>query len=84
MAANPSEGSPVSITRYHYKGQTVYYMTAHCCDKYNIVYDSACNVMGYPDGGFTGRGDGRMTGFKEAATDPEVVWHIKEQDVPRN
>ncbi len=78
MAENPSEGVPQSITRYHYKGQTVYYMVAPCCDKFNIVFDSSCIVLGYPDGGFTGKGDDKMPDFFKEATDGKVVWKKKE------
>jgi hypothetical protein len=77
MAANPSEGLPQSVTRYNYKGQTVYYMVAHCCDKFNIVFDSACNILGYPDGGYTGRGDGKMPDFHDEATEKKIVWEMK-------
>ena len=76
MIAKPSEGSPQSITRYNYHDQTVYYMKAPCCDKYNIVFDSDCNILGYPDGGFTGRGDGKMPGFFKEAKDGKVVWNL--------
>jgi hypothetical protein len=78
MAESPSEGLPQSITRYHYKGRTVYYMVAPCCDKFNIVFDSACIILGYPDGGLTGKGDGKMPGFHNEATDGKVVWKKKE------
>lgn len=74
MSANPAEGSPLSVTRYDYKGKQVYYLVAPCCDKYNIVYDSICHVLGFPDGGFTGRGDGKMTDFKTEATNATVLW----------
>jgi Domain of unknown function (DUF6970) len=74
MAADPGKGSPLSVTRYTYRGQTVYYMVSPCCDKYNVVYDSACAILGYPDGGFTGRGDGNMPGFKNEALNGKVVW----------
>jgi hypothetical protein len=77
MTAN--EGSPVSITRYTYKQQTVYYMVSPCCDKFNVVYDSACNVLGHPDGGFTGRGDGKMPDFKKEAINEKVIWKINKQ-----
>lgn len=77
MAGDSSQGVPQSITRYQYKGQTVYYIKAPCCDKFNIVFDTACNVLGYPDGGFTGRGDGKMPGFKKEATNAKVVWNQK-------
>lgn len=76
MTADPSQGSPLSVTRYTYKGQTVYYLVSPCCDKYNIVYDSACAILGYPDGGFSGRGDGNMPGFKNEAVNGKVVWEI--------
>ena len=77
MAADPNEGSPLSVARYTYKNQTVYYMVSPCCDKFNVVYDRACNVLGYPDGGFTGRGDGKMADFKKEATGGKAIWEMK-------
>ena len=74
MSSDPREGSPLSVTRYTYKKQTVYYIVSPCCDKYNVVYDSLCNLVGFPDGGYTGRGDGKMTDFKNQAMDGQVVW----------
>ena len=79
MTANPDEGSPLSITRYKYKGQIVYYMVSPCCDRFNIVYDKNCKVLGFPDGGYTGKGDGKMAEFKEAATDGKVVWQVNKE-----
>ena len=75
MTSDPSQGTPQSVTRYTYKQQTVYYMLSACCDKYNIVYDSDCNILGYPDGGLAGRGDGKMTDFKDKATYEKEIWH---------
>ncbi len=69
-----TNGSPQSITKYTYKNQEVYYMVSPCCDKYNVVYDSNCNVLGYPDGGYTGKGDGKMTDFKNEASDGKLIW----------
>lgn len=74
MAEDPKEGSPISVAQYTYKNQTVYYMVSPCCDKFNVVYDSACNILGYPDGGFTGKGDGRMNDFKKEAINEKLVW----------
>lgn len=76
MAQEPN-GSPESVTRYNYKQQTVYYMVSPCCDRYNVVYDSACNILGYPDGGYTGKGDGVMTDFKNEATNEKLIWEKK-------
>lgn len=55
-------------------------MVSPCCDKYNVVYDSVCNILGYPDGGITGRGDGKMQDFEKKATDKKVIWQIKKQE----
>ncbi len=76
MAADPNQGSPLSVTRFTYKQQTVYYVVSPCCDKFNVVYDSVCNVLGHPDGGFTGRGDGKMPDFRQEATGEKVIWKI--------
>ena len=72
--SSETNGSPQSVTRYTFNNQTVYYLVSPCCDKYNIVYDSACNTLGYPDGGFTGKGDGKMSDFKTDATNGKIVW----------
>ncbi len=65
---------PRKIVQYDYKGQTVYYVPAICCDFFSDVYDNNCNVIGHPDGGFTGSGDGKMKDFKEVAKNPVVIW----------
>ena len=74
MKNDPSQGEPLSISQYTYKGKTVYYVASACCDKYNIVYDSACNLLGYPDGGYTGKGDGKMSDFYSEAENKKVIW----------
>lgn len=77
LSEDLSEGVPLSVTQFNYQHKNVYYMVAPCCDKYNIVYDSGCNILGYPDGGFTGKGDGKMLNFEKEATDPKVIWEAK-------
>lgn len=77
MSKDPSQGEPLEVRSYSYKQQTVYYIVSACCDKYNIVLDKNCNILGYPDGGFTGKGDGSMTDFRNVATDEKVVWTKK-------
>lgn len=77
MSEDQYEGMPLSITQFNYQGQKVYYMVAPCCDKFNIVYDSACTILGYPDGGLTGRGDGKMLNFEKEATGAKVIWEVK-------
>ena len=80
MSSDPNQGSPLSVTRYTYKRQTVYYVVSPCCDKFNIVYDTACNILGHPDGGITGRGDGKMPDFRKETTNEKVIWKINKQE----
>jgi hypothetical protein len=68
------QNPPRSIYRYKYEGKTVYYVTAPCCDFFSDLYDSACNLMGHPDGGFTGNGDGSLPGFQEKKSEEKLVW----------
>lgn len=76
MSENPGEGAPQLPATYNYKGQTVYYMVAPYCDKYNIVFDSVCNVLGFPDSEYTGKVDGKMTDFHNEETEGKVVWKM--------
>lgn len=68
---------PQSITAYSYEGKTVYYLKEGCCDKFNLVYDDSCHLLGAPDGGFTGRGDGKLPGFFSKAKMIKVLWKEK-------
>lgn len=65
---------PLSISSYKYEGKTVYYFKESCCDKFNVVYDDSCHLLGAPDGGFTGRGDGKLPGFFSKAKMIKVIW----------
>ena len=65
---------PEVVTEYYYKGQPVFYLTMPCCDQFNTVFDGDCNYLGAPDGGITGKGDGKLPDFFANATDKKVVW----------
>ena len=80
LAKDPSEGSPVKVTLYTWQAQKVYYVVSPCCDKFNMVLDRQCQILGYPDGGYTGRGDGKMPDFFKEATDPKVVWELRKEE----
>ncbi len=83
MAAEPN-GSPQSVSSYTYKDQTVYYFVSPCCDKYNVVYDTNCNILGYPDGGITGKGDGKMINFKSESSNKKIIWLQDSSSKPSN
>ena len=51
---------PQKVVEYTYKGKKVYYVVMPCCDFFNEVYDATCKLLGSPDGGFTGKGDGKL------------------------
>jgi hypothetical protein len=63
-----------SVFRYTYKEKTVYYVPAICCDFFSDLYDDKCNLIAHPDGGFTGRGDGKAEDFKDKRSDGQLIW----------
>jgi hypothetical protein len=70
----PKQNPPRSITEFTYKGNKVYYIPAPCCDQLSAVIDKDCNLLGYPDGGFTGKGDGSLPNFAKEATNEKLIW----------
>lgn len=71
--ANP----PAKIYRYTYGGQQVYLLSNRCCDVPSKLYDANGNVMCEPDGGITGKGDGRCPDFFEQRQNETLVWEDK-------
>lgn len=73
--ANP----PAKIFRYTYNDQEVYYLTGRCCDIPSRLYDMEGNILCEPDGGITGKGDGRCTDFFEKRSDETLIWEDKRE-----
>jgi hypothetical protein len=48
-----------TVMRHLIAGRTYYYAVSGCCDQLNPVYDAEGRYVCAPDGGFSGRGDGR-------------------------
>jgi len=65
---------PQRVVEYMYKGKKVYYVVMPCCDFFNEVYDENCRYLGAPDGGFTGKGDGKLPDFTEEAKPGKEIW----------
>jgi hypothetical protein len=65
---------PQSVVEYMYKGKKVYYIVMPCCDFFNEVYDGNCRYLGAPDGGFTGKGDGKLPEFTTEAKPGKEIW----------
>ena len=70
----PVADPPASLTQYGYRSQVVYYMPPRCCDIFSDLYDNSGNIIGHPDGGITGRGDGRVPDFLAEREDESFVW----------
>jgi hypothetical protein len=68
------EPQPIEVWRYRFENQTVYYLVGDCCDQFNSVYDSDCNLICHPSGGITGTGDGNCPAFYDTATDGVLIW----------
>ena len=68
------QNPPRKIYSYTYEGKTVYYVTPPCCDFFSDLYDSDCKIIAHPDGGITGRGDGRAKDFVKSRKNEKLVW----------
>ena len=80
MEEQPPANPPISITRYEYKDQVVYYQTARCCDFFTNLYDADGVLIGHPDGGISGGGDGTVPDFFEERSNEFLVWKdVREQ-----
>ncbi len=77
MKNDAKQKPPESVTQFDYKGKTVFYVVMPCCDQFNVVYDSDCNYLGAPDGGITGKGDGKIGDFSAEAKNKKIVWENK-------
>jgi len=74
LKAQPTGNPPQSVWRYRYRGQVVYYLPPQCCDQYSKLFDAEGKVIGAPDGGLTGRGDGRAVDFHQLRRDGLLLW----------
>jgi hypothetical protein len=74
IAAQEVSNPPVRVYSYQYAGKKVYYFTPRCCDQSSRLYDESCTLVRLPDGGITGRGDGRCRDFFSTRTNEELVW----------
>ncbi len=74
IRSNTTDNQPTSVIQYSYRGAAVFYFSAGCCDQFNPVYNSDCEYLGSPDGGITGKGDGKLKDFFQEVTNYKVVW----------
>jgi hypothetical protein len=70
----PKWNPPAEVNEYTYNGKKVYLFSSPCCDQYNNLYDSDCNLICAPTGGYTGKGDQKCLDFSEKAKHVKLVW----------
>ena len=68
------QNPPRKVFSYTYQGKTVYYVPAICCDFFSDLYDQNCSLIGHPDGGFTGKGDGKIIDFEKTRSNEKLIW----------
>ncbi|WP_230679862.1 DUF6970 domain-containing protein [Pontibacter rufus] len=64
---------PAKVWQWKVDNKIYYYITSDCCDQFNYLYDSNCNVVCAPDGGITGAGDGRCPDFN-GQVEQTLIW----------
>ena len=74
LKSAPVENPPARVVSYSYRGGVVFYVPPHCCDVPSTLLDGAGQKLCSPDGGMTGRGDGKCSDFFETRTNERVLW----------
>ncbi len=73
-----SKEPPSCIQRNTYHNEVVFYTPIPgCCDRTSTLYDRCGTVLCAPDGGYTGRGDGRCPDFKIPSDPLNCIWPLK-------
>jgi hypothetical protein len=70
----PVANPPVSITRYEYQSEVVYFVPPRCCDIWSDLYRADGRTLCHPNGGLTGRGDERCPDFLTERKNAKIIW----------
>lgn len=70
----PVWNPPAQVDEYLYNGKQVFLFSSDCCDQYNMLYDTECNIICAPSGGITGGGDGKCANFFSTAKHMKQIW----------
>ena len=74
IKTGPKWNPAADINEDRYHGQSVFLITANCCDQYMMLYDGSCVPICAPAGGFAGKGDGKCPDFYNEAVHLKLVW----------
>jgi len=76
IQAAPASNPPTEVWLWKADGSSYYYFTSPCCDQFNYLYDNNCTLVCAPDGGFTGKGDGKCPQFT-GKVEKTLIWEDK-------
>ena len=65
---------PVTIARYLYHNQTVYYISPVVVDGFSQLFDKKHTLLCSPEGGLTGKGDGQCADFFQKAKNEVILF----------
>ena len=74
LESDPVANPPLSVWKYEYNGQVVYFVPQHCCDITSVLYDAEGAILCAPDGGIAGRGDGKCIDFFDKRSSEQLIW----------
>lgn len=74
LQGEPARNPPSFVASYEYRGGIVYYVPPAVGDQMSQLYNEECELICSPDGGMTGRGDGKCTDFFEQRTNEKIIW----------
>ena len=69
--------TPKAIWQFEWNDKIVYYVLSQGCDNFNLLLDENGKVLCSPDGGFTGRGDGKCSNFINEKKNGKLIWEKK-------
>jgi len=64
---------PAQVWEWKVDDKKYYYISSDCCDQYNYLFDDKCNVVCAPDGGISGKGDGKCLNFS-TSIEKTLIW----------
>ena len=70
----PASEAPREIWKITHHGKATYYFIQPCCDFENPLYDEQGVEICNPDGGLSGKGDGKCPEPRDRGTEAEFVW----------
>ncbi|RYG46277.1 MAG: hypothetical protein EOO01_16435 [Chitinophagaceae bacterium] len=74
LKKEPRQNPAAEVNEYTFNGKRVFLFNSPCCDQFNYLYDTDCDTICAPSGGYTGKGDQKCLDFTETATHVKLVW----------